>query len=239
MKPWLGAAIGSVCAFFGAVQGERVAEANVVLPIFTLVHVDVGNEFVIATEDVSFGVDERGPADADLFFALAAPGAPRAVDATLRFEGPSGIVEEPLTWTLATRAAPKQIAVSGAKGAAGIAVHLPRNLVVRATAKRTRFVVRLRAVHVMPSADETGLREVRLGVTPDKGEAPALDRIEIQSQPGTPTLERAFAFLCSKPSVFLATSEERLRRGWSPLLTQRTPGENLCIQFSRKEVSKR
>ncbi len=226
-RPWL---LSSALLFFG----RRPAAASPELPVFTMARVDVGRDIVIATLDLSLGVDGRGVGDALIFFAFGAPGAPRALDVTLRFEGPSGIVEEPLTWTLATRSSSRALVASGPKDAAGIHVQLPEIAQKRATRFRPRFVLRFRAIHPLPTADEAGLREVRLRVTPDKGEAPALFRIDVQPQPGAPPLDRSLAFFCSNPKLSIATAEQRLLRAASPLLTPRPPGESLCVQFSQR-----
>jgi len=213
----------------------NVAGAGAELPIFTLVRIDVGRDTVIATEDVSLGHDPSNPRDSDLFFAFGAPGAPRALDATLRFEGPNGIVEEPLTWALATRSNRLAIVASGPKEEAGVHVHLPDAAMRRATRIRRRFVVRFRAIHPLPAKDDAGLREMRVRVTPSAGDPPALFRIEVLAQPGAPSVDRSLAFFCSKPKEPIATAEQRLFRAASPLLVPRAPGESLCIQFAQRE----
>lgn len=205
------------------------------------VHVEVGEERVHVTTELTIPRGDWARSDLDAFVAFGAPGLPQALDARLCATPPGFLVAPDATactpLALATEPrAPAHVAFSlGRRTMAGELVHLPADALARALAPSGVATLVLREVRPLPPRTRGGAREVlvRLGAT---GGSPwALGIVEVVAEAGAEIVE-ADARLCGanvdeSPVALLSPVARRTASDAAPPLAPRTTTDDLCVRF--------
>lgn len=254
LRPRVSALVALACALIaGPLDADETKPASAAAVSFAAsvarVRLEVSRQNVAVVHDINLARGSFRGADAEVFVAFGAPGAPRALDARL-VTVPKGALESsprdrgvPLVWRYAPRRPVDVTPLVGRGTMAGVAIQLPGELVDGAMKVGNMVTLRLRALYAVPGATTTEqqatARErdvvVRLGET-TTGPL-VLGRIEVAATDDPIVLAEAKTCGDGATGAALALrivgpgTAARHEAGEAPVLAPRIAREDLCVRI--------